>query len=266
MMSKMKERTYRTEAIVLRRQDFGEADRLLTLYTRAYGKRRAIAKGARKPQSRKTGHVELFMRTNFLIAVGRNLDIVTQAELVEPYAALREDLVRTTYASYMVELLDQFTPEDDKHLSLYELLASGLDWLANGDDLRLASRFYELRLLSLVGYQPQLFKCVVTGEPVVEENQFLSAELGGLVSAGNQNRDRRAQPVTAVAVKVLRYLQTRGWDTVSVLTLKPALQKELETLMHYYLTFVLERELKSADFLKRLREEARVMAQGRSDR
>ncbi|MCK5922153.1 MAG: DNA repair protein RecO, partial [Methylococcales bacterium] len=116
-----RQRTYRTEAIILSRRNLGEADRLLTLYTREFGKKQALAKGARKPQSRKTGHVELFMRTNFLIAKGRTFDIITQAELVETYAALRTDLIRTTYASYAVELLDRFTPEEDKHVSLYEL-------------------------------------------------------------------------------------------------------------------------------------------------
>ena len=87
-----RERLYRSEAIVLRRQDFGEADRLLTLFTPALGKIRVVAKGARKPQSRKAGHIESFMRTKMLFARGRNLDLVTQAELVEPYRALREDL------------------------------------------------------------------------------------------------------------------------------------------------------------------------------
>ena len=108
-----RDRTYRTEAVVIRRSDFGEADRLLTLFSPDRGKMRAIAKGARKPQSRKTGHVELFMRSKFLLAVGRDLDIVTQAETVETYASLRESLVRATYANYAVELLDRFTVDED---------------------------------------------------------------------------------------------------------------------------------------------------------
>ncbi len=99
-------RTYRSEAIVLRRSNFGEADRLLTLYSREYGKIRAIAKGARKPQTRKSGHVELFMRTNFLFAKGKNIDVITQAEVIETYSEFLQDIVRTTYASYAVELLD----------------------------------------------------------------------------------------------------------------------------------------------------------------
>jgi DNA repair protein RecO (recombination protein O) len=167
-----RERTYRTEAIVLRRRDFGEADRLLTLYTRDRGKIRVIAKGARKPQSRKTGHVELFMRTRFLIAEARNLDIITQAEMVEAYPALREDLVRTTYASYAVELLDRFTPEEDRNTQLYDLLAEGLRWFAATDQPLLVARFYELHLLQLAGFRPQLFQCVGCGEPIAEQDQL----------------------------------------------------------------------------------------------
>jgi DNA repair protein RecO (recombination protein O) len=251
-----RERTFRSEAIVLKRTDFGEADRLLTLYSRERGKIKAVAKGARKPQSRKTGHVELFMRTNFLFAQGRDLAIITQAEMVEAYPALRDDLVRTTYAAYVMELLDRFTVEDDRHVGIYNLMSDALYWLADADELMLAVRFYELRLLSQTGFQPQLFRCVSCGEPIEEKDQFFSAELGGLLCPECRKSDRRALPITAVAVKVLRYLQTRDWGTVKMLQLKRPLQRELESIMHHYLTFILERELKSIDFLNRLRQEA----------
>ncbi len=255
-----KERTFRSEAIVLKRTDFGEADRLLTLYTREKGKIKAIAKGARKPQSRKTGHVELFMRSNMFFAQGRDLAIITQAEMVDGYAALRGDLVRTTYAAYAVELLDRFTVEEDRHVGIYNLLADALGWLAETDDLMLAARYYELRLLSQTGFQPQLFKCVACGEPVQEQDQFFSAELGGLLCPACWEMDREAVEVTAVAVKVLRYLQTRKWETVRILQLKRPLQHQLERIMHHYLTYILERSLKSVDFLRRLREEAALFA------
>jgi DNA repair protein RecO (recombination protein O) len=251
-----RERTHRTEAIILKRTNFGEADRLLTLYTREFGKIKAIAKGARKPQSRKTGHVELFMRTRFLLAEGRDLYIITQAEMIEAYPALREDLVRTTYASYMVELLDRFTVEEDANRDIYRLLAEALGWLGEAADLRLPTRTYELRLLGLTGFQPQLFQCVSCNEPVQEQDQFFSAELGGLLCPNCRAADRGAKPITAVAVKVLRYLQTRPWDTVKSLQLKRPLHSELETIMHAYLTHILERNLKSVQFLHRLREEA----------
>lgn len=255
-----RERTFRSEAVVLRRIDFGEADRLLTLYSRDFGKIKAVAKGARKPQSRKTGHVEQFMRTNFLLAKGRDIDIVTQAEMVDAYPALREDLVRATYASYAVELLDRFTAEEDRHTGIYDLLVDALGWLETTENIMLAARYYELRLLALTGFQPRLFNCVSCGSPIMEQDQFFSAELGGLLCPGCQEADRRSQPISAVAVKVLRYLQTRDWKTVRVLNLKRSLHRELESLMHHYLTYVLERNLKSVDFLHRLRREGALFA------
>ena len=255
-----RERTYRTEAVVIRRSDFGEADRLLTLFSADRGKVRAIGKGARKPQSRKTGHVELFMRSKFLIAEGRDLDIVTQAEMVEAYSALRDDLLRATYASYAVELLDRFTVDDDPHRDIYELLAAMLGWLSTvpPDELMLPARYYELRLLSLTGFQPRLFNCLHCGEPILEQDQAFSADLGGLLCPNCLEADPRARPISAVAVKVMRYLQTRPWDAVSQLRLRPAVLHELERLIHDYLTHILERDLKSADFLQRLRREAEL--------
>lgn len=255
-----RERTYRSEAVVLRRIDFGEADRLLTLYSREHGKIKAIAKGARKPQSRKTGHVELFMRSKFFLAKGRNLDIITQAETIEPYVALRSDLVRTTYASYAVELLDRFTAAEDKHTGIYDLLIHALDWFATADDVLLTARYYELRLLSLTGFQPRFFQCVSCNEAIEEQDQFFSAELGGFLCPDCHHMDRSAMPVSAVAVKVLRYLQTRSWDVVQHLHLKKPLLHELERVMHAYITHTLERNLKSVDFLHRLRREAELFA------
>lgn len=251
-----RERTFRSEAIVLRRRDFSESDRLLTLFSREFGKIQAIAKGARKPQSRKTGHVELFMRTNFLFAQGREMNIITQAELIEAYHGLRQDLVRTTYASYLVELLDRFTADEDKHRGEYDLLANGLGWLEETADVRLVARYYELHLLGLAGYQPRLFRCVSCGEPIEEQDQFFSAELGGVLCPDCHMADRRAHSISSVAVKVLRYLQTRDWETVKVLQLKRPLHSELENVMGYYLTYILERNLKSVDFLHHLRQEA----------
>jgi DNA repair protein RecO (recombination protein O) len=258
-----RERTYRTEAIVIRRSDFGEADRLLTLFSRERGKLRAIGKGARKPQSRKTGHVELFMRSKFFIAEGRDLDIVTQAEMVESYAQLRDDLVRATYASYVVELLDRFTVDDDPHGDIYDLLSAALGWFSHSpaDELLLPARYFELRLLSMTGFQPRLFNCLSCGEPIQEQDQFFSADMGGLLCPNCGETDPRARPISAVAVKVMRYLQTRPWDTVSQLRLRPAVLHEIERVMYDYLTHILERDLKSVDFLHRLRREAELFTE-----
>jgi DNA repair protein RecO (recombination protein O) len=251
------ERVYRTEAIVLRRHDLGEADRILTLYTRDYGKVRAIAKGVRKLTSRKAGHVELFMRVDVLIAQGRDLDIVTQAQMVEAYPSLRDDLLHVSHALHFVELLDSFTEERDANRSLYTLVADGLTWLTTTGDLRRAARYYELRILDLAGYRPQLFQCVVCGEAITAKEQFYSHADGGVVCPRCGQTTPHAKPISLNALKVLRYMQTQPFTAVEQVKLSQRVQGELEHILHDTLTYHLERRLKSSDFLNRLRRETR---------
>lgn len=250
-----RERVYRTKVIVLRRTDFGEADRLLTVFTPDRGKLKLIAKGARKPTSRKSGHVELFSYGQFLVAVGRTLDIVTQAETLEPFLPLREDLLRTTYAYYVAELADAFTAERDENRPLFHLLKDALGWLCVASDLPLMARYYELHLLGLAGFQPQLFICGGCKKPLEPEVNYLSAAEGS-VFCPKCGADRVGMGELSVnAVKVLRFLQTREWETCRLLRLSAASHAEVERVMNHYITYHLERKLKSVDFLHRLRRQ-----------
>src|SRR5512137_672873 len=140
------ERSFRVTAIVLRHADWGEADRLLTLFTRETGKLRAVAKGARKARSRKAGHLEPFTHVRLQLAKGRDLSIVTQAETVDAYIPLRDDLIKTGYAAYAVELLDRFTYEDETESSIpFRLLTETLGRISQERDAWLAIRYYEMR-------------------------------------------------------------------------------------------------------------------------
>ena len=251
----MTDRLYRTDAIILRRSDFGEADRLLTVFTPERGKLRLLAKGVRKTTSRKAGHVELFMLTDMLIAQGRTWDIISQAEIVEPYRDLRDDLDKTSYAYYLAELVDRFTEEHDANAPLFELLAVTLAHLSHTDDAFIVLRYFELHLLSLTGFQPQLHFCVTCNkalEPV--ENYFHFADGGVLCPEHGQVRPQ-AEPIALPVLKVLRFLQTEPWEKVSRLQLTPTTRQQVEMLLLGYITFLLERRLKSVDFLKKLRRE-----------
>jgi len=251
-----RERVYRTEAIVLRRTDFGEADRLLTAYTPRRGKLKLIAKGARKPSSRKSGHVELFALGQFMVAVGRELDIVTQAETLNPFLPLREDLLRTTYAYYVAELADAFTAERDENQLLFDLLGEAFGSLCTAQDLALAARYYELHLLGLVGYQPQLFVCGGCKELLRPELNYFSAADGG-VFCRNCGHDRvGAVQISVNALKVMRFLQTRDWPTCHLLRLSANTHGEIERAMNGYITYHLERKLKSVEFIHRLRQQS----------
>ena len=216
---------------------------------------RLVAKGARKLTSRKSGHVELFSHGQFMVAVGRELDILTQAETLEPFLPLREDLLRTTYAYYVAELADAFTAERDENGPLFRLLIDAFGWLCVAGDLSLAARYYDLHLLGLVGYQPQLFACVGCRNQLEPEASYLSAADGGVLCPKCGSDWIGATELSVNALKVLRFLQTRGWETCRLLRLNPSTRAEIERLMNAYITYHFERKLKSVDFIHRLRRQ-----------
>jgi DNA repair protein RecO (recombination protein O) len=249
-------RSQRVEAIVLRHSDWGEADRILWLYTRELGKVQAVAKGVRKPRSRKAGHLEPFTRVELQLARGRDLLIVTQAEARDAYLAVRENLVRVGYASYVIELLDRFTYEEGENISLYRLLSDTLSRLDKEDAPAFAVRFYELRLLDLVGFRPQLTHCVGCGEEIKPENQYFSAEKGGVMCNKCGSKEAGVQTVSLPALRILRHFQRSSYAEAQRLRLSSTVDVELENLMGYYLTYLLERGLNTPLFLRQVRRNA----------
>ncbi|MGA2489545.1 MAG: DNA repair protein RecO [Anaerolineales bacterium] len=252
----MKEsRSFRVEAVVLRHVDWGEADRILTLYTRERGKVRAIAKGARKIRSRKAGHLEPFTRVTLQLAKGRDLLIITQVDTLDAYLPLGENLVKTGYASYVIELLDRFTYEDEsENQAIYHLLAETLSRIAAEADSWLAIRYYEVRLLDLLGFRPHLFECASCGEKIQAVDQFFSPVAGGVVCPKCGARMPGVWSVPVGALKVFRHLQRSSYPEARRARPTPEVRNELETLIQKYLTYLLERGLNSPGFIKQIKK------------
>jgi DNA repair protein RecO (recombination protein O) len=250
----MKEpRSFRVEAVVLRHSDWGEADRILTLYTRERGKVRAIAKGARKIRSRKAGHLEPFTRVTIQLAKGRDLLIVTQVDTLNAYLALGANLKRTGYASYAVELLDRFTYEDENENSaIFRLLTEILERIASEPEPWLALRYYEVHLLDLLGFRPHLFECANCGDPILPVDQYFSAAAGGVLCPKCGAGLPGAWRVSMEALKVFRHLQRSSYAEAQRARPTPEVQNELEGLMQKYLTYLLERGLNSPGFIKQI--------------
>jgi DNA repair protein RecO (recombination protein O) len=254
-------RLYRIEAIVTHRSDWGEADRLLTVLSRERGKLRLNAKGARKVGSRKSGHVELFVRSSMLIAKGRgDIDIVSQVETIDAYRGLREDLTRSTYAHYAVELSDAFAEEGSEQPELFDLLADTLQWIESTDNLPLTARYFELQLLTLAGFQPQVFFCAGQGEPLQEiaPDEFYgwSPAAGGVLCPDHARDRSDASRLSLTALKVLRHALRTNYAAFTALTLRDGILSETEQVMLRYVQFVLERKVKSVEFLNLLRRES----------
>lgn len=247
-------RSFRASAIVLRHADWGEADRLLTLYTREQGMVRALAKGARKVTSRKAGHLQPFTHITVQLAKGRDLLIVTQVETVNAFLPLHDDLVKTSYAAYVVELLLRFSYENESaNPSIFRVLLETLDRLEKEAEAWLPVRYYEMRLLDAVGFRPQLFECANCEREILAEDQFFSSTAGGVIcprcGQGLPNLTR----ISLEALKYLRHFQRSSYKDASHARPSLEVQKEAEVLMQGYFTYLLERELNTPGFLKKVR-------------
>ena len=248
-------RVYKTTAIVLRHRKLGEADKILTLFTANYGKLDAIAKGVRRPTRKLAGHVEPLTYSTFLLALGRELDIVTQAETLEPLTPLREDLERLGRGLYAAELVDRLTPDRQESYPLFRLLLETLRRLATRDDLDLALRYFEVQLLDELGYRPQLDRCVSCEAALEPTTNFWSAAAGGVLCPACAADDPLARELLLSALKVLRLLQRGSFADAARVRMDRMLSQELERHLREYTRYVLERDLRSAAFLDTLRRQ-----------
>lgn len=149
-------RVYKAEGIILKRKNVGEADRILTIFTKEYGKVRAIAKGIRKMTSRRAPHLEIFMRVNVMLHTGKTLESISEVTSVEIYEDIRSDLNRVSMAYYLCELIDSLMPERQEHRDIFVLLADALEEIrvlpVNG--IYKVSKACTLEVLWALGYLP----------------------------------------------------------------------------------------------------------------
>ena len=248
-------RVYRTEAIVLRGLDFGEADRILTIFTLNRGKLRVIAKGVRKTRSRMSGHLDLFTRSALQMAHGRQMDIVTQAETIDAYADLRTDLWRSNWAHYVADLVESFTAEEQVNPAIYALAVRTLSRVAELPLPDLAVRAFELELLTLAGYRPQLHHCIHCQSEVQQEENRFSARMGGVLCFRCISIDPSAGLIGTASLKLLRNLQTNSEAVLALQSVTDGARLEAERHLRLYIEQRLEARPRSVAVLERLKSD-----------
>lgn len=241
-------RVYKTEAVILRRRNLGEADSILTVFAAREGKFDAIAKGVRKARSRMGGHLEPLTRSRVMLAHGRSLDVFTQAETVEPYRMLREDLDRAAAAVYCAELVDAFTVEHDGLPDLYRLLVEVLQALDAGLGLHLV-RYFELQILALAGYEVQVDACAICGGRLMAEETLYAPASGGLVCRDCRPAAGSGRILPLTAVKVLRFARTVSVENFAALRVEPELSRVLEGALGETIRYVIEKDPRSRRFV-----------------
>lgn len=230
---------------MLSRSDFGEADRIVTVYSRQHGKLRLVAKGARRPLSRLGPHLEYFCRSNLMLVKGRDLDVVTGAETVNAHLELRSDLDAYGHASHMLELVARLTEDRQENALVFDLLTGSLQLLAEGVDPYHVTRHYELALLNHLGFRPELQRCIECREPLSQTPHPFLAEQGGFLCERCEPRGASLRHFSVDAQKYLRAIERGGLGAVVRLQLDQALQGEIERMLADYLRHISERELSS---------------------
>ena len=232
---------YRDQAIVLRTYKLGEADRIVVLLTRARGKVRAVAKGVRKTRSKFGSRLEPMSHIAVQLYEGRELDIVTQAESLDHFRAVRDDLDRIGRASAMLEIADQLAQEGEVNPRLYQMLLGALRTLAENDSALVVPAFF-CKVLALEGYRPEVDQCVLCGDagPLVA----FDIESGGLLC----RTCRRGTAVSAEAVELLRQILGGRLNEALAAPSSPAAH-EVDHLATRTVEHHLERRLRSVTVL-----------------
>ncbi len=247
-------RTYQTEAIIIKRIKLGEADRILTIYTPGLGKVKAVAKGTRRPQSKLGGHVELLTHSRLMLARGRNLDIITQAQTINNFLPIKDDLERLSRGLYVAELVDSFTGERIEDRRLFELVLETLHQLSRANDCEPILRYFEVHLLDHLGYRPQLQRCTECNSSLQPETNFFSSSQGGVLCHDCGYHEPVARPISLNALKVLRLWQNSDYIGAMRVRINAELATELDQLMREYIKYLLERQLKSTAWLDKLKQ------------
>ncbi len=244
--------TYREEGIVVRKKDFGEADKILNIYTRDRGRITAFAPGARRITSRKASATELFTHGIYFLSEGKNMDTITESEVLNSFYPLRDDLQKAALAFYLAELLAFLLPEGQPNYPIYRLFLESVSLLSRAKRRHeLWIRAFEIKALSQLGFGPELFQCAHCTAPLSAEKYF-QASSGGVVCRECFDDGLLLSEEQLLFVRDLARL---NWNELSRLRFEDHHLCDAEKILGYYLREVLEKELSTMDFVKKAKQE-----------
>ena len=249
-------RSYHSEALILKHAPFGEADLLVTFFTRERGKVRAVARGARRSNSKLVGHLEPVTQVSISLAQGQGgLDHVSQAQLMESFAPLKDNLEAITKGFYLAELVDGFGSESNQNQSLYNLALATLHAIGQEPESELPLRFFELRLLKVSGLMPELYRCVECRNELAPGSHRFSPDVGGALCLECRPADAHVRPLSLRTLKVLRLLDRSPNNQIPSIELDASLSLEIRSLLKISIEYWLDKQIQSNSFLEQLHRE-----------
>lgn len=249
-------RIQKVEAVVVTHRDFGEADRILKAFTRELGKVTILAKGARKSGSRKAPHIEPFTHSSLVLAKGQNFWILTQAESKNAFEGIHSNLQKTGLSAYILELADQLTVEDQPDTQVYRTIVDALYQIESQTDPYVPAYYFEIRLLDIAGFRPDLFRCVGCGKTIIQEDQYFSVTQGGIICPLCGQLGQNLLPVSHQTLKYLRFFQRSHYQKVKNLALPLSVKDEIRKIIDPYVSNITERKLNSPEFIRQMNHQA----------
>ncbi len=234
---------YHADALVIRSREYGESDRLLTLFSREMGKLQALAKGVRKPKSRQRAAAQLFTYGEYLLHRGRTLDTVNEASPKESFPHLWNDYDRTLAATRVAELLDMATIPGQIYPEAFTLTLTVFFLLEHFDPYLLQGA-YTLRLLRLLGYAPRLGECAECGGALCGPRLFISSAAGGALCLTCREQ-YAGRWISAGSMALMRQLLNGEMRKLDRLRWNAMMQQEILETLRAYCEETFERRLKS---------------------
>jgi DNA repair protein RecO (recombination protein O) len=249
----------KTEGIVLKYTNLGEADKILTILTRNNGKIKAIAKGCRKPKSSLLSSSEIFVFSEFVLYKGTNFYHISQAVTRETFYNIRKDLLKLSYATYFAELAEAVSEEELPSERLFLLLAKALYYLSTGEiPMGLIHLGYQLKLMDISGYRPNLTRCVHCRNAENEYVRF-SVALGGVVCR-SCSMDKNAKiegdvfKISQGTIEAFKFLLNTEISRLNTKKIDNTIFNEIDKITRSFILRHLDKRFKSLEFLDDIKD------------
>jgi DNA repair protein RecO (recombination protein O) len=239
------------EGIVLRSIDYGESNKIITIFSRDLGKFGAVARGAKKPKSRLASVSQPFTYGHFICMIGNSgLATIQQGEVIDTFRGIKEDLFLTSYTAYIAELLDKGTEDRNHNPFLFELLYQTMKAIEEGHDPDILKNIFEIKMLTVLGFHPSLDHCAICGS---NHGPFVfSIKEGGILCERCSHHDRFSLKVQQVTLKLLRLFYYFDLNRLGSINVKDKTKKELDLCISAYYDEYSGIYLKTKRFLQQL--------------
>ncbi|MCO7175691.1 DNA repair protein RecO [Sporolactobacillus kofuensis] len=240
----------KTEGFIIRTTDYGESNKIVTLYTKEFGKIGLMARGAKKPKNPLSAVSHVLFYGLCLFSKGRGLGTLYQAETLNAFRTVREDIEKMGYAALVLELTDRLTEERQPSESIYHLLQAILLLMDKGKDPAVLAALFAIKMMPQAGVAPELTHCVHCGQK--RDNYAFSIMNGGFLCQNCIHTDAYAIHLSPVVQKLLPLIQSVPMERVGRINLKAKTIGEIESIIYAYYEQNAGIKLRSRHFLEQL--------------